>query len=231
MDYKEIALRLIIAIIIGGSIGYERRNRSAGFRTNILVCVGACVVSIIQVISVNEALRLVQYSSILQDVVKVDMGRMGAQVISGIGFIGAGAIIQEKGSVRGLTTAASLWVVACIGLAIGLGYYFLSLIAAVSVVIVLYILKKFEDKFLYKYRQLSLEIKYKKDCEITDRLLNLLQSKGIRIKNIEFSVEEEVETKYVTCNYTVIVPSSISIESLISDLCRVSQVVMVEIKD
>ena len=130
MSIIEIIIRLLLAVLIGGLVGYEReyKNKTAGFRTHILVCVGATVTSMIQMISIQDSIRLVQENPILKDILGTDIGRLGAQVITGVGFLGAGAIIRDKGAIKGLTTAASLWVVACIGLAVGLGYYSLSIV-------------------------------------------------------------------------------------------------------
>lgn len=232
MSWSETALRLVLAIIIGGAVGYERefKNMPAGFRTNILVCVGACVVSMIQVQSIDQMLQLVQNSSALQNVYKADIGRMGAQVISGIGFLGAGVILHEKGSIKGLTTAASLWVVACIGLGVGLGYYYLSIISAISVVIVLR-LKKYEDKFLEKNKLLRLEIKYRKRKDTAERLLNLLKNNNIRIRDIEFLVDDDMDDSYTTSSYTIIIPKCVNFENLIGKISEEDEVISVSIEE
>ena len=111
MELDVIFEKLLLACILGGLIGYEReaRHKSAGLRTNILVCLGSCLV---MMISVD-----------IGDGSGVDSARIAAQVVSGIGFLGAGAIMKEGLSVTGLTTAACLWVVAGVGLAVGLGFY------------------------------------------------------------------------------------------------------------
>ena len=110
----EILVRLLLAVLLGGFIGYEREhtNRPAGFRTHILVCAGAALV-----MATSEYL-VRRYS-----ISAVDPARLGAQVISGIGFLGAGTIIRDGVNVRGLTTAASLWAVSCVGIAVGCGFY------------------------------------------------------------------------------------------------------------
>lgn len=150
MEPLQVIIRLGLALIIGGAIGYERefKNRPAGFRTHILVCIGAAIVSMIQVHSFNETTALILKHPELEGALKIDIGRMGAQVISGIGFLGAGTILHDKGSVKGLTTAASLWVVACLGLAIGMGYYALGALSGVMVFLVLVVLKRVEAKVL-----------------------------------------------------------------------------------
>lgn len=148
MKFYQIIARLLMSIIVGGIIGYERefKNRPAGFRTHTLVCVGATIISMIQINTIEETKQIIIDYPVLQGALKADIGRMGAQVITGVGFLGAGTIIHEKGLVKGLTTAATIWVVACIGLAIGLGYYSMSIIATVSVFICLVVLKAMEKK-------------------------------------------------------------------------------------
>lgn len=149
MEEKIFIERLLIAVFVGGLVGYEReyKNSHAGLRTHILVCLGAAVVTLISEYNLENALLLAE-NPIYADVVKVDSSRLGAQVISGVGFLGAGTILREKGSIKGLTTAASLWIVACMGLAVGHGLYSLAIIAAIIVVITLSLLRKL-DKYIY----------------------------------------------------------------------------------
>lgn len=146
MEEYEVIIRVVVAILVGGVIGYERQmtNRPAGFRTHILVCVGAAVVSIIQEENiVKKTIAYIQEYPELANALKSDVGRMGAQVITGgVGFLGAGTIIREKGLVKGLTTAASVWVVACIGLAVGHGMYLITAVSTIGVFVSLVILKK-----------------------------------------------------------------------------------------
>lgn len=127
----SIALRLLIAGILGGIIGFEREHsrQPAGLRTHILVCIGSALVMI------TSEYLLVYYAG--SGSFSSDPARMGASVISGIGFLGAGTILRNGGSVRGLTTAAGLWAVACIGLACGIGFYEGALIATALTVITL----------------------------------------------------------------------------------------------
>ena len=128
----DTAIRLIVSCLLGGIIGYEResRNKSAGLRTHVLVCVGSCL---IMILSEN-----IYYN--VQGLTNADPARSAAQVVSGIGFLGAGTIMKEGLSVKGLTTAASLWVVAGVGLAVGFGYYSGALITTALVFLTLRIL-------------------------------------------------------------------------------------------
>jgi len=111
----DMVIRLFVSCLLGGIVGYERqsRNKSAGLRTHILVSLGSCL---IMILSIDEYSRV-------QGLTNADPGRLAAQVVSGIGFLGAGTIMKEGLTVRGLTTAASLWVVAGIGLAVGSGCF------------------------------------------------------------------------------------------------------------
>ncbi len=128
-------IKILLAVVIGGIIGIEREsiNRPAGLRTHILVCVASALI-----MDVNIKL-IVGY-------VNADPVRMGAQVISGMGFLGAGTIIKEGVTVKGLTTAAGLWSVACLGLVIGAGYYMLALFAVVIMWITLKLFSRFETR-------------------------------------------------------------------------------------
>ncbi|MBB6631906.1 MgtC/SapB family protein [Clostridium algidicarnis] len=226
MTTYEIIFRLLMAIVIAGGIGYEResRNRPAGFRTHILVCVGAAVIAMIQIQAVDDSLKKVIENPMLASAVKSDVGRMGAQVVSGIGFLGAGAIIHEKGSIKGLTTAASLWVVACIGLAVGMGYYVLAILSGVSVIAILGILKRFESKFLYKGKIMKIEIQYDDEKFQVQVLNDYFNRKKIKIKNIEYSIEDEDEESedynhhIKTSLYTILVPKYIKSGEVLHDI-------------
>ena len=132
MNYQlliNITFRTLLAMFIGGLIGWERESthRPAGLRTHMLVAVGSC--AIMQLGSFNATHIGAEFN--------VDPSRLGAQVISGIGFLGAGTIIKEGTTIKGLTTAASLWVVACLGLAVGSGAYAISIIGFVAVILTL----------------------------------------------------------------------------------------------
>lgn len=234
MNTFEVIIRLFLAIGVGGLIGYEReyQNRPAGFRTHILVCVGAAVISMIQLYDVDQTVNMILAHPELASALKADIGRIGAQVVSGIGFLGAGTIIHQKGSVKGLTTAASLWVVACIGLAVGLGYYTLSILATITVAVVLVSLKKFESKFLYKLNLIKIEILYLDKQLMVQKIQDYFQSKNIKVKNIEFILEDEMEdyeSKYRRSLYSILVPRYISTGEIIEALASNSEVIKVTI--
>jgi putative Mg2+ transporter-C (MgtC) family protein len=134
----EMAFRLFSAGVLGGLIGYEREHhhKAAGLRTHILVSMGSCLIMILSVKMFHLA----------QGMTNADPARLAAQVVSGIGFLGAGSIMKEGVNIRGLTTAASLWVVAGVGLATGAGYYMGALTTAVLVLLTLSVLAHLEKK-------------------------------------------------------------------------------------
>ncbi|BAS27595.1 MgtC/SapB family protein [Limnochorda pilosa] len=137
----ELMVRLGLAAVLGGLVGLEREShgRPAGFRTHLLVALGSALVMLVSVYPF-ERFRGLGFS--------VDPTRIAAQVVSGIGFLGAGTILREGANVRGLTTAASLWVVAGIGLAVGSGYYLGALLTTALVVIALFWLNRLEFRFI-----------------------------------------------------------------------------------
>lgn len=138
----QILARLLLATILSGIIGFEReaRGRAAGFRTHILVCIGSALIM----------MTSIYIFEIFKGVATVDPSRIAAQVVVGMGFLGAGAIIRAGETIRGLTTAASLWVVAGIGLAVGCGFYFAALVTSILAFIALVVFSKMEEAFALK---------------------------------------------------------------------------------
>lgn len=229
MDNYQVIVRLLLAIVIGGAIGYERqyKNRPAGFRTHILVCVGAAVVSMMQLHIVEESLQLVLENPLLASAVKADSGRMPAQVITGIGFLGAGTIMHEKGSIKGLTTAATVWVVGCVGLAIGYGYYGLSVIAGICVFLILVSLKSLEEKILSRGNILQIDITYHDQTQVTDFMRAYFRNHNIKIKKIEYTLEDELEDDdipqeegVVHGQYTLLVPRHIRSSDVLYNMLK-----------
>lgn len=134
----QVILRLALSFVLSGFIGVERQlhRRNAGLRTHILVGLGSCLIM----------LTSLYVFDIYKDITKLDPARIAAGVITGIGFLGAGTILKEPDGVKGLTTAASLWVVAGIGLAVGVGFYSAAAFTAVLALIALFFFRRFEAK-------------------------------------------------------------------------------------
>jgi len=214
----EVAARLLMAMVLGGVIGFEREigNRPAGFRTHTLVCVGSTLVML------TSQYLFEAYSGI----VNLDPARLGAQVISGIGFLGAGTIIKYGPHVRGLTTAASLWVVACVGLAIGAGFYWGAITATVLVYITLILLKKVEKIFVRDVGtieiNLGLENKPGQIAKVTDVMGRL----SVQIKDIRMiHNEDEDEDTWTKAKFYVRLPAGMHKDTLMAELKQVDGVI------
>src|SRR5205807_6337898 len=144
----HVVLRLAVAAVLGGAIGVERelRDREAGIRTHLLVSLGSALFTIVSAYGFHEFLTSGA------SVVRADPTRIAAQIVTGIGFLGAGAIIRQGLAIRGLTTAATLWVVAAIGLAAGAGYYSAAVITTGVALMALWPLRAFAYRVVHRFR-------------------------------------------------------------------------------
>lgn len=179
----EALLRLTLAGVFGGIIGFEREHshRPAGFRTHILVAVGATLVML------TSSYIFTEY----QGLTNMDPARLGAQVISGIGFLGAGTILREGFSVKGLTTAASLWAVSCIGLAVGIGYYEGALIATIFIYVTLNFLKR----VMIRSSQSNIVSIIAKELDVASQKINqIVQERGAILQKMEIEYPEKSES-------------------------------------
>lgn len=224
----EIILRIFMAIVIGGMIGYERgqHNRPAGFRTHILVCLGATIVSMLQdQLRINLHNYAIAFPDAAQ-VMKTDLGRIGAQVVSGIGFLGAGTIMRDKGVIGGLTTAASIWATGCLGLSIGWGFYYLAVPSGVAVIIVLVILKKLERYWIENNHIAKLRVQFNKNIEFSEALMknyNFFNENNIKIKNVEKNTDGNM------IEYTLIMGKQTDILDIMSELSTYSHISQIQI--
>lgn len=187
MVYHEItelsvAVRILTAIIVGGLIGLERgmKNRPAGLRTYMLVCVGACLIMLTN-----------QY--IYQFTGAGDPMRLGAQVVSGIGFLGAGTIIVTKhNQIKGLTTAAGLWASAGVGLALGIGFYEAALTATLGIYTILTVLQRWERKVHKKIRFIELYVELL-GTTLLSEFTQKLRALDLKIEGIQFESDGNLE--------------------------------------
>jgi putative Mg2+ transporter-C (MgtC) family protein len=172
-------LRLICAMFLGGIVGFERqvRGRSAGLRTNILVCLGSAAVIVV--------FQKLAESTFTNPSIRFDPARAAAGVITGIGFLGAGTIMKSKDFVRGLTTAASIWVVSAIGVTVGLGEYTISTTLTLLVLIALYFFHRLKIK---EDRYFSLKLKWEGDLSLLDELLEDLKKENVAVKGRKITV-------------------------------------------
>lgn len=216
LSVPEIILRLGIALIFGGAIGFERqyKNRPAGMRTHILVCMGACIIALIQVEIASKALRDALEYPELVGTIRSDEARLIAQVVSGVGFLGAGTIIVTKQSVTGLTTAASLWAIAGLGIAIGMGFYWIAIISFIGIVIALTVVKK----IIHVPTTKKLEIQYIHRKETKDFLTEYFEQRGIIIEDVNFDVDFVEDYRVYKHIYTIDLPKDMTYADVIEEL-------------
>ena len=178
-----IASKLALAMICGGAIGIERElnRKPAGLRTNVLICFGA-------------ALYMIVSRHISGGAAYTDPARLAAQVVAGIGFLGAGVILQARGSITGLTTAATIFVVGAVGISIGEGLFSLGLFSTISIILVLVGLRKAERAVIKRARLFHYHLKTNDPSEFLEQLLDLLEQQNLRLE--DFDVKELVDHEH-----------------------------------
>lgn len=189
----EAFFKLFLSLCLGAMIGFERRYKGqvAGMRTFALIAMGACLAMLISTYLSHEVLGIKSG----------DPGRIAAQVISGIGFLGAGAIIQMKGAVRGLTTAAGIWVTACVGLAIGAGMYEIAVGAAFFILFLLFIFEALEKWILKGTESQIVRVKVGKIVSDTTPYKEIFKKNGVHVSREYFRYDYTQDT--TTINFMV----------------------------
>ena len=184
---QEILLRVLLAFLLSSAIGMEREfgNQAAGLRTHILVCIGSALVMLVSF----------HLFELYGGRTTMDPARLGAQVISGIGFLGVGTIMKEGASIRGLTTAAGLWAVACIGLAVGAGFYLGAVLVTGVIVITLTVVSRLDERINKSRSNYSITLRADNVPGQLGKIGSALGQRCVSIKNIrmieldEFTVE------------------------------------------
>lgn len=214
----EIFIRLSAAIIVAGAIGYNREqmNHPAGIRTHILVCLGSCVLAMTQQEIAAQALFLAAHQKAAFQVLRIDNSRLIAQIVSGIGFLGAGTIVITRHAVVGLTTAASLWATAGLGIAIGMGYYRVAIISSVAILLVLSLLKRVIKVQSFK----KIEIKYTKRTETMSYIEQYFNEHSIKITGVRFQADTIDHEDIYTSVYAIEPPKQLSYSDVIRSLSR-----------
>ena len=224
IDPLHLTIRLVLALVIGGLIGFERERSgsAAGFRTHILVCIGSTLIML---------LSMYGFSAFVNEPnVRMDPARLAAQVISGIGFLGAGTILRTGLSITGLTTAASLWVVAAIGLAIGAGFYYPAVLATWIVIISLWVLSKLEKRMVKRKSNYIMQIQADNEYGILNSISDVFEKK--RIVVTQLSVKEEIneENKELHLTLSLRFPQRSMIMSTVEELRQLPAVRRVSIE-
>ena len=224
LNWDESLLRLALAAVLGGLIGVERelREREAGLRTHLLVALGSALFTIVGAYGFDAFLNTGA------SVVRADPTRIAAQIVTGIGFLGAGAIIRQGLSVRGLTTAATLWVVAAVGLAAGAGYYSVAVITTAIVLIALYPLRIIAFKILSRFRPEDGRLLVALPAgEPPGRIVDEVERLGARISSLD--VTQEGDRRRLELD--VVLPRDTPIPRLVSHIADLENVAEVRWTD
>lgn len=219
MDFLAVMCRLLLAMLCGGVIGIEReyKRRPAGFRTHILICLGASMTTL-----TSQYLFLTMH-------LFTDVGRLGAQVIAGIGFIGAGTIIVTKRKrVKGLTTAAGLWTSAIIGLVCGAGYVECAIFATVMVLVAELLLVKVEYRFVHKVNDVNLYIEYA-DAVCIESIIRIAKENHITMNGLEITrVAGEGDSHYYCAVLTLQASRKQLDEKIVKSISNLEDVINIE---
>jgi len=216
VNLVAISVRLLLALLCGGAIGVERgrRGRAAGFRTHIVVCLGAAMATL-------TGQYIVQYLGMTGD-----PGRLGAQVISGIGFLGVGTIlVTGRSHVRGLTTAAGLWSTATVGLAIGIGFYEAALLCTLLLCVAIVMLHHMDNVLFKDKASMDVYIEIQEAAE-PYRIIKEISAQGYQTRNIEIK-PSRTGMNAVGLEATVAAPKKGKREDIIEEIAQIKGVVLV----
>jgi len=207
----QLLVKLVISAVLGGIIGLqrERAERPAGFRTHVLVCLGSTLIMLIS----SEAFKGNS---------AVDPTRIAAQVVTGIGFLGAGTIIRQGSIIKGLTTAASIWVVSAIGLAVGIGYYLGAVITTILVFLVLTIFKIVEERYLTKPEEFKIDIEFDESTGDLSTLESELIFLGIKL--IRTKIESHIRDNLILIELTVAANKKTGVIETLKQVSRIKGV-------
>ena len=202
--------RLLLALLFGCMIGFERKRKGqmAGVRTFALISMGSSLLMILSVYVANVFGH-------------GDPSRIAAQVVSGIGFLGAGAIIQMRGSVRGLTTAAGIWVSATIGMVVGAGLYLLALIGTLCVLFVLSLLESYEHRANYAWSSKVVRVKVRGSVESSKVYLDVFERCNVHVNDTYLNID--YENNYTIVNFVVLTKSKADFSELFSRLKTINE--------
>ena len=220
-NIHDIVLRIVLAGILAGAIGLERelRSKEAGLRTHFLVGVGSALIMIVSQYGFADVLR---YNNI-----SLDPSRIAAQVVSGIGFLGAGTIIIERKIVRGLTTAAGIWVVAAIGLASGSGLYMIAILGTIAVLVGLEFFQRIFKLSSHKVVEMNIKVQSKPKNEIMDILGK--NSNYILSYKIEKEALDEINIYHISSKFRC--KNNVKIMELVNEIKDLSGVVCVNVEN
>ena len=224
----ETLLRISVAAVCGGVIGIERgkKHRPAGFRTHMIVCMGAALTI---VLSIYLSAMLANVWSVgLNSTTRTDISRFGAQVINGIGFLGAGTIIVTgRQQIKGMTTAAGLWASACMGLAIGAGFYTAAICACLLILITIVVFSKLERLILSRSRNMNLYVEYEHIDDVV-AIISTIMSMDIRIFDVEIEKGRQSKSANPNAIFSVQLPKKLSHTDVFSSISAIESIRTIE---
>ena len=218
---SEIIIRLFLGAVIGGIIGFEREvhGRAAGFRTQLIVCVAAVLIMI-----VSE--NYYHYLHNIDDSLRIDPARISAGALIGIGFLGAGVIIKSGFAVRGLTTAASIWIVSAIGLAIGGGLYLEAIVTALITILALIVLRSLEKKInTLRFKNIIISSSAAENVE--EQVLAMFAEKGFHVHSVDY--DKKRDSGELTWHFTVSVRDKNAIREIFLNISSIDSISSVKV--
>jgi putative Mg2+ transporter-C (MgtC) family protein len=208
IDPSTIIFRLVLSLILGGLIGWERESRRqpAGLRTHILICIGSTLLMLTSIF-IPQTFENFQNG---------DPGRIAAQVVSGIGFLGGGAIFKLGANIRGLTTAATIWAVAAIGLTIGAGAYVGAIIATLLILFVLIVMDKVENRYFPELSLKILQLNFSSAKMETDIVFAIMERYGIIVQSV--NIAQSLNKKNTKMKFIIHVPKKLDLKKFYKEL-------------
>lgn len=212
VNYINAFVRLLAAMALGALVGAERKHKGqiAGIRTFALISMGACLAMLLSI----------YVPQVYMGLKNGDPGRIAAQVITGIGFLGGGAMIQMKGSVRGLTTAAGIWITAIIGMAVGVGMYIESFVTTLLILFVLFGIDRYEHRHSIGQNSKVLNIKMHGIVEDIEPYKGLLKSRGIHLST--FYAEYNYDRNESELNLVILAPIHTNLLPVVGELSKLN---------
>lgn len=230
LTFYDVLIRLLLATVCGGVIGIDRgkKHRPAGFRTHMLVCLGASLTMVLGIylsVMISSGVFFAEGLPALS----VDVSRFGAQVINGIGFLGAGTIIVTgKQQIKGMTTAAGLWASACMGLAIGAGFYLGALVGCFFIVSTIVFFSKLEHIIMAHSRNITLYVEFEYIDTLT-HIIELIKDEQTRIFDIELTkAKGNSEQRFNSAIFSLKLPKKKRHTELIAKIAEFRSVISIE---
>lgn len=228
MNLFDVVLRLLLALVFSSIIGYEREvhNSPAGLRTHALVGVAATTIALIQAKIVHDIwlIEMNYQNAQLMGLLRSDPARLITGIVTGVGFLGAGSIVVTKRNILGLTTAASIWSTAAIGIALGMGYYPIAIGSFVAMILIMKVL----DKILVTDSKQKIDVKYLAGVPTTDFIIECIESLGLKYKIVNYELSLYHDQRIVTQTFEISSPDDIYYTDLVRLLSKNATIVSVQ---